>query len=170
MFPAVLFFLLKVSLSGSAAVTRVPCCPGVLKLYHTQNRGSACQHRPLSPSFNNLKYAAIHMDVVHPISDGKLHPDAGPKTLIPSAQGRAHCQNTALIWGLFLVTNELLRPCCSCLKGSFRGDLRSRFRVKSNCAMLSLWVNLLFKRSDGYVSNASSAEFRRLWRAQVRPL
>lgn len=51
----------------------------------------------LSPSFNNLKYAAIHMDVVQPISDGRLHPEAGTKTLIPSVQGEACCQNTAVI-------------------------------------------------------------------------
>lgn len=111
------------------------------------------------------------MDVVHPISEGKLHPDAGTKTLIPSAQGRSRCLNTTLIWALFLVTNDRSTSCCRRLKGSFRGDLRSCFHVKSNCAMLSLWVNLLLKRTEGYASgrNVSSAEFSSVLRAQVRP-
>lgn len=90
----------------------------------------------------------------------------------PKVQGRACCQNTTLTWGLFLVTSELLRSRCCRLKSSFRGDLRGRFHVRPNCAMLSLWVNLLHKRSEGLASgrNASSAEFNSVWRAQVRPL
>lgn len=36
-------------------------------------------HRPQSP-INNLKYVAVHMDVVHHISDGKLNPNAETKS------------------------------------------------------------------------------------------
>lgn len=41
------------------------------------------------------------MDVVHPISEGKLNPDAGTKTLIPSGQGvlPKHCTDLRFVRG-----------------------------------------------------------------------
>lgn len=102
------------------------------------------------------------------VSDEKLHPDAGTKTLIPSVRGEAPCQKQCT--DMRLVSGH--QSATQILKGSFRKDLRSCFHVWSNCAVLSQCVNLLLERSEGHVSgrNASSAEFNGFWKAQVRPL
>lgn len=90
-------------------VTRVLLRPGVLKLYHIQNQGSACQPRPLNLVFNNLKYAALHMDVVHPISDGKNTPGHRNQNTDPISAGQCalpkHC--TAFYFFFFLVLGGL---------------------------------------------------------------
>ena len=175
MFPAALFLLLKVSLSGSAAVTNVLRCPGGHKtLSYTEQRicmPSDC--RPLGPSYINLKYAWIHIDVVQPISDGKLHPDAGAKTLIPSLQGQValpkHCADLSLVTSHQWAPERLFQ---GGLEWSFSRSCRNvqccRFglihclRRMESCTSQSAVLSAEFKREDRWDPwGQNNSEFKR---------
>lgn len=140
MFPAGLFFLLSASLSGSAAVTRVPCRPRVLKCYHIKNWGSACQHRP---PFNNLKYAAIHMDVVHPISDGKKTPWRRNHNHQRGHAAKKHCTGLRLVPGHQWDTGS----CCRHLSEEVREVVSMLgkelfYNDKINCTLTQVFLKL----------------------------
>lgn len=96
------------------------------------------------------------MDVGHPTSDEKLHPDGGTKAEMPLVQGGLCCQNTALIWALFLVTSDHSDPATIVWKVLSEGGFEnfSGWALQCLCSVI-----LVQKKTEGYASerNVSSA-------------
>ena len=114
------------------------------------------------------------MDVVPPISDGKLHPDAGTKTLIPSAhagQGALpkHCTDLRLVFGHQRAAHVLLPSSERIFQKGFEKSFSCWVKL-CNAVFFELIYYFEEVKANANGRNASSAEFNRVWKAQVRPL